>query len=60
MWVIGCIRGRLDLLQPLVGASITDRPRERRGRKVVVFLGDYVDRAPNSRSVIRHSRRPAG
>ena len=52
MWAVGDIHGRLDLLQPLVEAIVAD-PRDRAAkRRVVVFLGDYIDRGPDSRGVL--------
>ncbi len=53
VWAVGDIHGRLDLLQPLVEAIVAD-PRDRAAkRRVVVFLGDYIDRGPDSRGVLR-------
>lgn len=54
VWAVGDIHGRLDLLQPLVGAITADAAVSTADRKVVVFLGDYVDRGPDSRGVIRY------
>ena len=52
VWAVGDIHGRLDLLQPLVEAIVAD-PRDRAAkRRVVVFLGDYIDRGPDSRGVL--------
>lgn len=52
IWAIGDVHGRLDLLDALVSA-IRDEARAARGRKMVIFLGDYIDRGPDSRGVIR-------
>lgn len=53
VWAVGDIHGRLDLLQPLVDAIVAD-PRDRAAtRRVVVFLGDYIDRGPDSRGVLQ-------
>jgi len=54
VWAIGDIHGRLDLLQPLVEAIMVDAAASAAERKVVIFLGDYVDRGPDSRGVIRY------
>ncbi|WP_374512682.1 metallophosphoesterase family protein [Brevundimonas sp.] len=54
VWAIGDIHGRLDLLQPLVEAIMADAAASAAARKVVIFLGDYVDRGPDSRGVIRY------
>lgn len=54
VWAVGDIHGRYDLLRPLVEAIRDDLRTSGAGRKVVVFLGDYVDRGPASRDVIRY------
>lgn len=54
VWAIGDIHGRLDLLRPLVEAVLADAAASAAARKVVVFLGDYIDRGPDSRGVIRY------
>jgi serine/threonine protein phosphatase 1 len=53
VWAVGDIHGRLDLLQPLVEAIVADIHASVATRKVVVFLGDYIDRGPDSRDVLR-------
>ncbi|WP_439476298.1 metallophosphoesterase family protein [Brevundimonas sp.] len=53
VWAVGDIHGRLDLLQPLVGAIVADLHASTAARKVVIFLGDYIDRGPDSRGVLR-------
>jgi len=52
VWAVGDIHGRLDLLQPLVEAIVADLRDAAATRRVVVFLGDYIDRGPDSRGVI--------
>lgn len=52
VWAIGDIHGRLDLLLPLVDAIRQDA-LQGAGKTVAVFLGDYIDRGPDSREVIR-------
>jgi len=54
VWAIGDMHGRLDLLKPLVEAIMADAAGSAAGRKVVIFLGDYVDRGSDSRGVIRY------
>lgn len=54
VWAIGDIHGRLDLLKPLLGAVRADAAASAASRKVVVFLGDYIDRGAESRGVLRH------
>lgn len=53
VWAVGDIHGRMDLLLPLVEAIAGDLHASHAARKVVVFLGDYIDRGPNSRDVVR-------
>ena len=53
VWAVGDIHGRLDLLQPLAEAIVADLLASAATRKVVVFLGDYIDRGPDSRGVLR-------
>lgn len=49
IFAVGDIHGRFDLLEPLIQAiekrAETDRPE-------LIFLGDYIDRGPQSREVI--------
>lgn len=53
VWAVGDIHGRLDLLQPLVAAIIVDLRDSSATRKAVIFLGDYIDRGPESCGVIQ-------
>lgn len=53
VWAVGDIHGRLDLLQPLVEAIVADLRDASATRKAVVFLGDYIDRGPDSRGVLK-------
>jgi serine/threonine protein phosphatase 1 len=57
VWAVGDIHGRLDLLKPLVEAIRADVSATAAKRSVVVFLGDYVDRGPDSRGVIQYLAR---
>jgi len=53
VYAIGDIHGRLDALAPLVHAIRVDARRTAPTlRPLLVFLGDYVDRGPDSRGVI--------
>jgi serine/threonine protein phosphatase 1 len=55
-YVVGDVHGRLDLLDRLLGEVRRDRA-ERPGRKtLLVFLGDLIDRGPNSAQVIDRLR----
>jgi len=53
VYAIGDVHGRLDLLGPLLHGiardAVATRPAE---RPLLVLLGDYVDRGPDSRGVI--------
>jgi serine/threonine protein phosphatase 1 len=54
VYAVGDIHGRLDLLREIV-ARIEEDYRERSegaGAPTVIFLGDYVDRGPESKQVI--------
>ena len=53
LYAVGDIHGRLDLLEALlrrIEADAQNSPRP--GRRTLVFLGDYVDRGPDSRGVV--------
>jgi serine/threonine protein phosphatase 1 len=52
IYAISDIHGRADLLQSLFTAIDADLDRSNPGRAIQVFLGDYVDRGPNSRAVL--------
>lgn len=52
VWAVGDIHGRLDLLVSLVEAIEADLRGSRADRKLVIFLGDYIDRGPDSRGVL--------
>ena len=54
VWAVGDIHGRLDLLKPLVQTIQADAETIDAERKVVIFLGDYIDRGPESRGVLRY------
>lgn len=48
LWAIGDVHGRADMLRPLLERINAERGPE----DVLVFLGDYIDRGPDSRGVI--------
>jgi serine/threonine protein phosphatase 1 len=53
VYAIGDLHGRFDLLRKmaaLIRADLAERPPPR--RTVEVFLGDYIDRGPQSREVV--------
>jgi serine/threonine protein phosphatase 1 len=52
IYAVGDVHGRADLLRAIL-KKIAEDMRQRPAREAVeVFLGDYVDRGPNSRDVI--------
>jgi serine/threonine protein phosphatase 1 len=52
IYAIGDVHGRLDLLLRLEEMIEADAARSRAGRRVVVYLGDYVDRGPDTQGVV--------
>ena len=54
VYAIGDIHGRLDLLIALQARIAADAARRRARRRVMVHLGDYVDRGPHSQFVLEH------
>ncbi|HLO78845.1 MAG TPA: metallophosphoesterase, partial [Magnetospirillum sp.] len=52
IYAVGDIHGRLDLLERLLRRIEEDCARRRPERVAIVFLGDYIDRGPNSRQVV--------
>ena len=52
VYAVGDIHGQLDLLRELRQRIRDDAAADPRERDVVVYLGDYVDRGPESRGVI--------
>lgn len=60
-YAIGDVHGRLDLLGPLLGQIEEDSAGRPTARTLVVFLGDLVDRGPDSAGVLdflRHYHPP--
>ena len=53
-YAIGDVHGRADKLRELEGLVRADAARRAAARRVVVLLGDYVDRGPSSREVLEH------
>lgn len=55
-YAVGDVHGRLDLLDDLLGRiEADDRTREPR-KTVIVFLGDLIDRGPDSSGVVERLR----
>lgn len=52
IWAVGDIHGRSDLADRLVQAIRADLAATQASRKVVVFLGDHVDRGLDSKGVL--------
>jgi serine/threonine protein phosphatase 1 len=52
LYVVGDIHGYLDTLTRLHRLIARDAAEARAERNVVVYLGDYVDRGPDSRGVV--------
>ena len=52
VYAIGDIHGRLDLLLRLHELIAADAARSRAQRRVLVYIGDYIDRGPDSAGVI--------
>ena len=53
LYVIGDIHGRADLLQELFDLIDADQQATGIDQPLAVFLGDYVDRGPDSRRVLQ-------
>lgn len=54
VYAIGDVHGRLDLLLELEAMIRADLAKAAPARSVAVYLGDYVDRGPESRAVLDH------
>jgi serine/threonine protein phosphatase 1 len=52
LYIVGDIHGRLDLLDEMLARIRSDLARRPHDRPQLIFLGDYVDRGPDSRGVI--------
>lgn len=58
VYAVGDIHGELGKLEALIDVIAADIDASDAQRPVVVFLGDYVDRGPDSRGVIDRLSRP--
>ena len=55
-YAVGDVHGRLDLLEALLGQiEADDRARDSR-KTVIIFLGDLIDRGPDSAGVVERLR----
>jgi diadenosine tetraphosphatase ApaH/serine/threonine PP2A family protein phosphatase len=52
VYAVGDIHGRADLLEVLLGRIDADLMKNPIPRSIQVFLGDYIDRGPESRQVL--------
>jgi len=52
VYAVGDVHGRADLLEKMHAAILKDSIDVPAERKVVVYLGDYVDRGPHSKKVV--------
>ncbi len=52
IYAVGDIHGRLDLLDRLMDLIVRDSAGRDYARTIVVFLGNYVDRGPDSKGVV--------
>jgi len=59
IYAIGDVHGRLDLLKTLLEMIERDGASNQRGENILVMLGDYIDRGPDSKSVIDLLSMPA-
>jgi serine/threonine protein phosphatase 1 len=49
---IGDVHGQLDAMTRLLAKLETDAAQARAGRRILIFLGDYIDRGLKSRQVV--------
>ena len=55
-YAVGDVHGRLDLLDQLLGAIERDLERRPARKTLLIFLGDLIDRGPDSRGVVERLR----
>lgn len=60
VYAIGDIHGRYDLLMRLEQRMRDDVAERPVGRALAIYLGDYVDRGPDSRRVVEYLRTAGG
>lgn len=59
IYAIGDVHGRLDLLDALLGAIEADDARRGPAQSRIIFLGDLIDRGPNSAQVVKRAMESA-
>jgi serine/threonine protein phosphatase 1 len=52
VYAVGDVHGRADLLKPLLARVEADLAAQPVAQPIEVFLGDYIDRGPDSREVL--------
>ena len=55
VYAIGDVHGRLDLLNRLIASIESDSASRGRADTLLIFLGDLVDRGPDSRGVVERA-----
>jgi diadenosine tetraphosphatase ApaH/serine/threonine PP2A family protein phosphatase len=58
LYAVGDVHGRLDLLEALHGLIAADAAKSKAAAKRIVYLGDYLDRGPDSKGVIELLLKP--
>lgn len=58
IYAIGDIHGRFDLLQELEARIVRDASVRQASRRLIICLGDYIDRGYQSREVVDHLLAP--
>lgn len=54
VYAVGDVHGRADLLRALQRAIRSDAKEAKVARRVIVYLGDYIDRGPESCGTLEH------
>lgn len=52
VWAVGDVHGQDDLFEAMVSAIETDLARTEASRRVVILLGDYIDRGLGSKRIV--------
>jgi diadenosine tetraphosphatase ApaH/serine/threonine PP2A family protein phosphatase len=58
LYAVGDVHGRLDLLEALHDLIAADAAKSKAAAKRIVYLGDYLDRGPDSKGVIELLLKP--